>query len=183
MSPAGADAGKAIARVLARHDRVDLLVNKAGITAPDRLMDVTDALHDRVMDVNMRGCFHLTHAVVPAMRAAGSGSIVNMSSAAGQRGGGVFSGTPSAAARAAILGYTKACAHELGVDNSRVNAVCPSLIDTDMTAGAISPSAAARSWHQACLAMSQGSKSDVNRRSTSTEAFDRTAGQSPGSGG
>jgi NAD(P)-dependent dehydrogenase (short-subunit alcohol dehydrogenase family) len=204
MSPAGADAGKAIARVLARHGRVDLLVNKAGITAPDRLMDVTDALHDRVMDVNMRGCFHLTHTVVPAKRAAGSGSIVNMSSAAGQRGGGVFSGTPSAAARAAILGYTKACAHELGVDNSRVNAVCPSLIDTDMTAGAISPSAAARSWqpcrwrgsaqrqkwpaaacswHQACLAMSQGSKSDVNRRSTSTEAFDRTAGQSPGSGG
>lgn len=86
----------------------------------------------------MRGCFDLTQAVVPAMRAAGSGSIVNMSSEAGQRGGGVFGGTPCAAAKAAILGYTKACARELGVDNSRVNAVCPSLIDTDMTAGAIS---------------------------------------------
>jgi NAD(P)-dependent dehydrogenase (short-subunit alcohol dehydrogenase family) len=94
MSTAGADARKAIARVMARHGRVDLLVNNAGITAPDRLMDVTDALHDRVMDVNMRGCYHLTHAGVPAMRAAGSGSIVNMPSLAGQRGGGVFGGTP-----------------------------------------------------------------------------------------
>jgi NAD(P)-dependent dehydrogenase (short-subunit alcohol dehydrogenase family) len=134
-----ADGEKAIARVLARHGRVDVLVNNAGITAPDRLMDVTDALYDRVMDVNMRGCFHLTQAVVPAMRAAGSGSIVNMSSVAGQRGGGVFGGTPYAAAKAAMLGYTKACARELGIDNIRVNAVCPSLIDTDMTAGAISP--------------------------------------------
>ena len=57
-------------------------------------MDVSNALYDRVMDVNMRGCFHLTQAVVPAMRAARSGSVVNMSSVAGQRGSGVFDGTP-----------------------------------------------------------------------------------------
>ena len=44
-----------------------MLANTAGITAPDRLMDVSNALYDRVMDVNMRGCFHLTQAVVPAM--------------------------------------------------------------------------------------------------------------------
>ena len=71
-----------------------MLVNTAGITAPDRLMDVSNALYDRVMDVNMRGCFHLTQALVPAMRAARSGSVVNMSSVAGQRGSGVFGGTP-----------------------------------------------------------------------------------------
>ena len=71
-----------------------MLVNTAGITAPDRLMDVSNALYDRVMDVNMRGCFHLTQAVVPAMRAAGSGSVVNMSSVAGQHGSSVFGGTP-----------------------------------------------------------------------------------------
>ena len=82
----------------------------------------------------MRGCFHLTLAVVPAMRTAGSGSIVNMSSVAGQRGAGVFGGMPNAAAKAAMLGCTKACARELGIDNIRVNAVCPSLIDTVMTA-------------------------------------------------
>lgn len=48
-----------------------------------------------------------------------------MSSEAGQRAGVVFGGTPCAAAKAAILGYTKACARELGVDNNRVNTVCP----------------------------------------------------------
>jgi NAD(P)-dependent dehydrogenase (short-subunit alcohol dehydrogenase family) len=72
------------------------------------------------------------------MRAQRSGSIVNMSSVSAQRGGGVFGGTPYAAAKGAILGYTKACARELGPDNIRVNAICPSLIDTDITAGAMS---------------------------------------------
>ena len=129
------DCDKAVARVIARHGRIDALLNNAGVTAPNRLMDVSDALYDRVMDINMRGCFHMTQAVVPYMRAAQKGSIVNMSSVSAQRGGGVFGGTPYAAAKGAILGYTKACARELGPDNIRVNAICPSLIDTDITGG------------------------------------------------
>jgi NAD(P)-dependent dehydrogenase (short-subunit alcohol dehydrogenase family) len=129
----------AAARILAKHGRIDVLINNAGITAPQRLMEVTDALYDRIMDVNMRGCFHMTQACVPAMRAQKGGSIINMSSVSAQRGGGVFGGTPYAAAKAAMLGYTKACARELGPDNIRVNAVCPSLIDTDITAGAMTP--------------------------------------------
>ncbi len=83
-----------MARVLRRYGRIDVLVNNAGITAPQRLMEVDDALYDRIMDVNMRGCFHMTQAVVPAMRAQKSGSIVNMASVSAQRGGGVFGGTP-----------------------------------------------------------------------------------------
>lgn len=129
---------RAVERALARLGRIDALINNAGITAPQRLLDVTDELYDRIMDVNMRGCFHMTQAVAPAMRAQRSGSIVNMSSVSAQRGGGVFGGTPYAAAKGAILGYTKACARELGPDNIRVNAICPSLIDTDITAGAMS---------------------------------------------
>lgn len=129
------DCEKAAQRALAKYGRIDVLINNAGITAPQRLMDVTDALYDRIMDVNMRGCFHMTQAVVPAMRAQKAGSIVNMSSVSAQRGGGIFGGTPYAAAKGAILGYTKACARELGPDNIRVNALCPSLIDTDITAG------------------------------------------------
>jgi NAD(P)-dependent dehydrogenase (short-subunit alcohol dehydrogenase family) len=132
------DCDKAVARVLARHGRIDVLINNAGITAPDRLMQVTDALYDRIMDVNMRGTFHMTQAVVPQMRTQQSGSIVNMSSVSAQRGGGVFGGTPYAAAKGAILGYTKACARELGPDNVRVNAICPSMIDTDITGGLMS---------------------------------------------
>lgn len=132
------DCDRAVERTLARHGRIDALINNAGITAPQRLLDVTDELYDRIMDVNMRGCFHMTQAVAPAMRAQRAGSIVNMSSVSAQRGGGVFGGTPYAAAKGAVLGYTKACARELGPDNIRVNAICPSLIDTDITAGAMS---------------------------------------------
>ncbi|MFM9974368.1 MAG: SDR family NAD(P)-dependent oxidoreductase [Beijerinckiaceae bacterium] len=132
------DCERAIARVIAQHGRVDVLINNAGITAPNRLMDVGDDLYDRIMDINMRGCFHMTQAVVPFMRQMKKGSIANMSSVSAQRGGGVFGGTPYAAAKAAILGYTKACARELGPDNIRVNALCPSMINTDITGGALS---------------------------------------------
>jgi NAD(P)-dependent dehydrogenase (short-subunit alcohol dehydrogenase family) len=126
---------RAVARVLARHGRVDVLVNNAGITSPLRLMNVDDATYDRIMDVNMRGTFHMTQAVVPAMREKKAGSIVNLSSVSAQRGGGVFGGTVYSAAKGAILGYTKASARELGPDNIRVNAICPSLINTDITGG------------------------------------------------
>ena len=129
------DCEKAIARVIARHGRVDVLINNAGVTNPLRLGEVTDAIYDRIMDINMRGCFYLTQAVAPFMRQAKKGSIVNMSSVSAQRGGGVFGGAPYSAAKAAILGFTKACARELGPDNIRVNAICPSMIDTDITGG------------------------------------------------
>lgn len=133
------DCDKAVARIIARHGRIDVLVNNAGVTAPERLTEVTDQLYDRIMDINMRGTFHMTQAVAPFMRQARSGSIVNMSSVSAQRGGGVFGGSPYAAAKAAILGYTKAAARELGPDNIRVNAICPSLINTDITAGKLTP--------------------------------------------
>jgi NAD(P)-dependent dehydrogenase (short-subunit alcohol dehydrogenase family) len=81
----------------------------------------------------------MTQACVPAMRAQKSGAIVNMSSVSAQRGGGVFGGSHYSAAKGAVLGYTKACARELGPDNIRVNAICPSMIDTDITGGLITP--------------------------------------------
>ena len=91
----------------------------------------------------MRGTLYMTQAVVPHMRGAGAGTIVNMSSVSAQRGGGVFGGSHYAAAKAAILGFTKAAARELGPDNIRVNALCPSFIDTDIAAGMMSPRTAA----------------------------------------
>jgi NAD(P)-dependent dehydrogenase (short-subunit alcohol dehydrogenase family) len=134
-----ADCEAAVAQALARWGRVDVLVNIAGITSPQRLMQVDDATYDRIFDINMRGTLHMTQAVVPQMRARKSGSIVNMSSVSAQRGGGVFGGSHYSAAKAAVLGYTKACARELGPDNVRVNAICPSFIDTDITGGALKP--------------------------------------------
>jgi NAD(P)-dependent dehydrogenase (short-subunit alcohol dehydrogenase family) len=129
----------AIAQALAHFGHIDVLVNIAGITGPQRLLDVTPEAYTRVMDVNMRGTLYMTQAVVPTMRARKSGSIVNMSSVSAQRGGGVFGGSHYSAAKAAILGYTKAAARELGPDNIRVNAICPSFIDTDITTGMMTP--------------------------------------------
>lgn len=130
-----ADCDAVVAQALAAWGRIDVLVNIAGITSPQRLMEVDAKTYDRIFDINMRGTMYMTQAVVPHMRAQRSGSIVNMSSVSAQRGGGVFGGSHYSAAKAAVLGYTKAAARELGPDNVRVNAICPSFIDTDITAG------------------------------------------------
>jgi len=129
----------AAAQALQAFGRIDIVFNNAGITSPQRLMEVTPESYSRVMDVNMRGTLYMTQAVVPQMRAQRSGSIINMSSVSAQRGGGVFGGSHYSAAKAAMLGYTKAAARELGPDNIRVNALCAGFIDTDITAGMMTP--------------------------------------------
>ena len=129
----------AAARAVQAFGRIDIVFNNAGITSPQRLMEVTPESYSRVMDVNMRGTLYMTQAVVPQMRAQRSGSIINMSSVSAQRGGGVFGGSHYSAAKAAMLGYTKAAARELGPDNIRVNALCAGFIDTDITAGMMTP--------------------------------------------
>ncbi len=134
-----AECAAAVAAALRQFERIDVLVNIAGITSPQRLMEVDDATYQRIFDVNMRGTLNMTQAVVPHMRERKAGSIVNMSSVSAQRGGGVFGGSHYSAAKAAVLGYTKACARELGPDNIRVNALCPSFIDIDITAGLMTP--------------------------------------------
>lgn len=121
--------------VLSRWERIDILVNNAGISQPLKLMEIGRADYDRVLDVSLRGTLHMSQAVVPAMREARTGSIVNLSSVSAQRGGGIFGGPHYSAAKAGVLGLTKAMARELAPDGIRVNAICPSLIDTDITAG------------------------------------------------
>jgi NAD(P)-dependent dehydrogenase (short-subunit alcohol dehydrogenase family) len=134
-----AECEASVAMALQHFGRIDVLVNIAGITSPQRLLEVTPEMYSLVMDINMRGTLYMTQSVVPAMRRQKSGSIVNMSSVSAQRGGGVFGGSHYSAAKAAVLGYTKAAARELGPDNIRVNAICPSFIDTDITAGMMTP--------------------------------------------
>ncbi|MDD7973499.1 SDR family NAD(P)-dependent oxidoreductase [Roseinatronobacter alkalisoli] len=115
--------------------RIDILVNNAGITQPLKLMEIAPENYDAVTDVNLRGTLYMSQAVIPAMRTQKSGSIVNMSSVSAQRGGGIFGGPHYSAAKAGVLGLTKAMARELAPDNVRANAICPGFIATDITAG------------------------------------------------
>lgn len=114
---------------------VGALVNNAGITSPTRFLDVTPAEWDRILDVNVRGSFLVTHRVAAGMAERGFGRIVFLSSVSAERGGGVFGGVAYSAAKAALLGFAKALACELGASGVTVNSVAPGLIDTDITQG------------------------------------------------
>lgn len=125
--------------LLARWGRIDILVNNAGITQPLKIMDIAPANYEAVTDVSLRGTLYMSQAVIPAMRTQKAGSIVNLSSVSAQRGGGIFGGPHYSAAKAGVLGLTKAMARELAPDQVRVNAICPGFIATDITAGKLTP--------------------------------------------
>lgn len=129
----------AVASTIAQFGRVDVLINNAGITQPVRTLGIDDKGYDAIMDVNLRGTLYMSQAVLPQMQAQKSGSIVCMSSVSAQRGGGIFGGPHYSAAKAGVLGLTKAMAREFGPDNIRVNAVTPGLIQTDITGDKLTP--------------------------------------------
>ena len=125
----------AIAAVLKKFGRIDVLVNNAGITQPVKTLDIGPKDYDRVLDVSLRGTLIMSQAVIPSMRENGGGSIVCMSSVSAQRGGGIFGGPHYSAAKAGVLGLGKAMAREFGPDGIRVNSIAPGLIETDITSG------------------------------------------------
>lgn len=134
-----ADCHNAVAKVLERFGRCDILVNIAGITQPIKTLAISRQDYDAVLDVNLRGTLLMSQSVLPHMQARKSGSIINMSSVSAQRGGGIFGGPHYSAAKAGILGLSKAMAREFAPDQIRVNAICPGLIDTDITMGLMTP--------------------------------------------
>jgi 2-hydroxycyclohexanecarboxyl-CoA dehydrogenase len=127
----------AIARVEAALPPVVGLANVAGVASPVDFLAVTPAEWDRVFGVNIRGTFLVTQRVVPAMVAQGVGRIVSVSSASAQTGGGVYSKVPYSAAKAAVIGFSRALARELAPHAITVNSVTPGPIDTDIMGGTL----------------------------------------------
>ena len=124
--------------VLAAWARIDVLVNNAGISQPKALLDITEEEWDLTIDTHLKGAFNWCKAVAPAMLAQRAGRIVNMSSVSAHTGAGTAAVSKSAycAAKAGILGLTRGLAKELA-PHVTVNAICPGLIATDLTAGMI----------------------------------------------
>ncbi len=119
-----------IDQVIQKHGRIDILINNAGITQDARLIKMTEAQFDAVIDVNLKGVFNCTQLVVPHMLEAGSGAVVNASSVVGIYGN--FGQTNYSATKFGVIGFTKTWARELGSKGIRVNAVCPGFIATEM---------------------------------------------------
>ncbi|CAN1516632.1 FabG Dehydrogenases with different specificities (related to short-chain alcohol dehydrogenases) [Burkholderiaceae bacterium] len=117
-----------IAAVIAKHGRIDVLVNNAGITQDARLQNMSIEQFDRVIDVNLRGVFHCAQAVANTMVAQGRGVILNASSVVGIYGN--FGQTNYAASKFGVIGFTKTWSRELGPKGVRVNAVAPGFIAT-----------------------------------------------------
>jgi 3-oxoacyl-[acyl-carrier protein] reductase len=114
----------------ARLGRIDILVNNAGIGGEPIIEDTTEELFDRMFAVHVKGTFFATQTVVPMMKQQKRGKIINISSIWGLIGHHYAS--PYCAAKAAILGLTKAWAKELAPWNIRVNAVAPGGVMTEM---------------------------------------------------
>lgn len=110
--------------------KVDVLVNNAGVSLIKQIQDVSYAEYQRVMDVNVGGAFLCAREAAKGMIDRQSGLIVNISSVWGEVGGSCES--VYSAAKAALLGFTKALAKELGWSKIRVNSVSPGVIDTPM---------------------------------------------------
>ena len=117
--------------VLEEFGSIDVLVNNAGITKDGLLMRMSEDDFDRVMNVNMKSVFNMTKAVLRPMLKQRKGSIINMSSVVGVKGN--AGQTNYSASKAAINGFTKSTALELGSRNIRCNSIAPGFIETEMT--------------------------------------------------
>jgi 3-oxoacyl-[acyl-carrier protein] reductase len=126
-----ADVAALVAATLARFGRIDILVNNAGIMITEDLDHTTEDDWDRTIDINLKGAYLCSKAVIAPMKAQGEGAIVNMSSNSGLYHPSAMRFTEYVVSKAGMNGLTKAMALALGPE-IRVNAICPGWIRTDM---------------------------------------------------
>lgn len=122
---------KAIAKIEKEVGPIDVLVNNAGITKDGFLHKMDKGAWDAVMSTNLNSCFNTCRSIIPGMRDRGFGRIINISSINGQKG--QMGQVNYSAAKAGMLGFTKALALENANKKITVNAICPGYIETEMT--------------------------------------------------
>ena len=127
----GAEAQALVERVLERFGRIDALVNNAGRTHVGPFLELEPAEWDEVIATDLTAAFHTCRAVLPSMVERGSGAIVNIASRLGQMG--VAETAAYSAAKAGLIGLTRALAREFGPRGIRINAVAPGVTITEMT--------------------------------------------------
>jgi acetoacetyl-CoA reductase/3-oxoacyl-[acyl-carrier protein] reductase len=138
----------AVAAIVAREGRLDLVANVAGITRDGVLWKLSDEDWDAVLDVNLSGAWRVLRAVAPHLRAQGRGRIVQIASVNGLRGR--FGQSNYAASKAGLIGLTRAAARELGPRGVTINALAPGMIETPMAA-ALPPEVLERARAESCL--------------------------------
>lgn len=121
---------RATLETLKLHNRIDILINNAGITRDATLLKMTQEQWQQVIDVNLTGVYNCTKSIAPSMVENGSGVILNASSVVGLYGN--FGQTNYAATKAGVIAMTQTWAKELGRKGIRVNAIAPGFILTDM---------------------------------------------------
>lgn len=126
-----ASVGGMVANVLSRWGRIDILVNNAGVENSRPFLEIDLEDYERVMRINVTGAWLCSQAAIPAMLPQMSGCIVNISSVAGQRGGGLLGTAAYSTSKGAVIALSKALAREFAPSGIRVNAVAPSLTMTD----------------------------------------------------
>ncbi|MFQ5453710.1 MAG: SDR family NAD(P)-dependent oxidoreductase [Candidatus Zixiibacteriota bacterium] len=127
------EVGKMVHEVIDAFEHLDILVNNAGVNRDGVIWKMTEEMWDTVLDIDLKGYFSFIRAVAPHFKENKSGKIVNVTSINGLRG--KFGQANYSAAKAGIVGLTKAVARELGKYSVNVNAVAPGMILTDMMAG------------------------------------------------
>lgn len=124
------EVSKMIEDITKKYGKIDVLINNAGIAQQKLFTDISEADWDRMMDTNLKSMFLVTKAVLPHMIHKKSGAILNISSIWGMVGASCE--VHYSAAKAGVIGFTKALAKEVALSNIRVNCVAPGIIKTDM---------------------------------------------------
>lgn len=134
-----ADCERVTHEVVGRYGTIDCLVNSAAIVQSQPLLDIAEADFGRMVDVNLKGTFNICKSVLKVFAEKKRGAIVNLASVAAQRGGGLVGGAHYAASKGGVISLTKAIAREFGPMGIRANVICPSMTETGMLDGNVTP--------------------------------------------